>query len=83
MGVSFPRAATAPLDKPLGGRPRLLAGEGFLARLVEVMHGLQSGHIATVAEAARRARCSRRSILWFREQWERGVAPADFAPRRP
>jgi len=67
----------------LGGRPRLLAREGFLARLVEVMHSLQTGDIATVAEAARRARCSRRSILWFREQWERGVTPADFAPRRP
>jgi hypothetical protein len=67
----------------LGGRPRLLAGEGFLARLVEVLHSLQTGDIDTVAEAARQARCSRRSILWFRGQWEQGVAPADFAPRRP
>jgi len=67
----------------LGGRPPLTDTPDFLARLVEVMHGLQSGDIATVAEAARQARCSRRSILWFKEQWKQGVAPADFAPRRP
>ena len=67
----------------LGGRPPLTDTPDFIARLAEVLHGLQGGSIATTAEAARRARCSRRSILWFREQWDRGVAPSDFAPRAP
>jgi hypothetical protein len=75
--------ATTTVQNHLGGRPPLTDTPDFLARLTGVLHSLQTGDIATVAEAARRARCSRRSILWFREQWERGVAPADFAPRRP
>jgi len=66
----------------LGGRPPLTDNPEFLPRLTEVLHSLAAGEM-TVAEAARRARCSRRSILWFREQWEQGVAPSDFAPRRP
>ena len=70
-------------QKPRTGRPPLTDTPEFLPRLTGVLHSLQTGDIATVAEAARRARCSRRSILWFREQWERGVTPADFAPRRP